>query len=188
MKTLHNTEFYLFEREVHYRDANGEHHTFTEDDRGVISTIYDTIKECYTKAFKALLKEYSRFSWSITKMQFQIAGRFIRCNFGRIDNVNDIDRNGRLNTEHVDCPLRGVCHLEGIVCHPELDTNLGRCTHEVLGLVFQGYSDAEIAEKLGKSPETVRNQKIRGYYKLGVNNKADFIDLAHKNNLFRKEE
>lgn len=181
-------EFFRFEKEMWYRTFDGENHKLTEEDRDIISSMFESIESMYPKAFAALKTMYYKlFSWSIKRYQFKVVDRFLRCNFSRIDNIQDISSNGCFNFEHVECPLRGVCSQESVICEPELETNLGSCEQEVMELLFKGFNQTEIAEKLGKSPDTVHNQIFRSYRKIGVREKADFIHYAYKNKLFKEE-
>lgn len=184
-----NIEFFRFEKEIWYRRAlDGESYKLTEEDRDIVSPMFENIESMYPKASAALKALYFKlFSWNIKRYQFKSVDRFLRCNFSRIDNVPDINSKGCLNLEHVECPLKGICTYDGVICEPELNTNLGNCEQEVMELLFKGFNQTEIAEKLGKSPDTVHNQIFRSYRKIGVREKADFIHYAYKNKLFKEE-
>lgn len=185
---LSNIEFFRFEKEMWYRNNLGENCKLTEDDRDIIAPMYDVIKSVYPKAYSALKDLYYRkFNCYIKRYQFKVVEWFLRCNFGRIDNTLDINARGCFNFEHVECPLRGMCKYEDVICNPEIDTTLGNCEREVLELVFKGYTQAEIALSLGKAQDTVHNQIFRGYKKLGVNEKSEFIHYAYTNKLFKTE-
>lgn len=188
MTKLSNIEFFRFEKEVWFRDDQGNNLRLSQDRSEVLSAVCETIESVYPRAHEALLKEYRVFNYDLRKQRFKIVDRFIRCNFGSIDHKKDIDARGHFNFEHVECPLRGICAVEGVVCAPQINTDLGKCEYEVLELWFRHYSQAEIAEKLIKSEETVHNQIFRGYRKLNVSNKAEFVDLAHRIKLFKEEE
>ena len=51
-------------------------------------------------------------------------------------------------------------------------------------LVYKGVSKAEIAEQLYISPYTVKNHIKSVYLKLGIHEKAEFIQYANNHNLF----
>jgi len=61
--------------------------------------------------------------------------------------------------------------------------NLGQREKEVLGLMVEGLNYKKIAEKLGLSHYTVRNQITSIYQKLHVTCKVDAVKLAIKNKL-----
>lgn len=186
---LNNIEFFRFEDTVCYKADDGEIHTLSEESRDIIVLMFEAIESMYVKAYAALKDEYyKRFGWNPKRYQFNVVGRFVRCNFGNIDNVMDVNSKGCFNFERPECPLRGICKHEGVICAPELNTKLGPCEHEVLELLFRGLNNVEIAERLGKSPDTVHNQIFRGYRKLGINEKAQLIDFAHRNHLFKIDE
>jgi DNA-binding NarL/FixJ family response regulator len=87
----------------------------------------------------------------------------------------------------VPCPLRGECILEGVVCSPEFNSKISDSEMRVLELLYKGYDKEEIAEKLFLSVHTVNNHIRNAYVRLGFREKAEFIDYAHRNKLFKDE-
>lgn len=185
---MKNIEFYNFEREVWYRTADGRGEQLTEDNREVVELMIDKIKALYTSANKALRECYAKLSYNPKMFEYRIVKRFCKCNFGAIDtSSSDVDNLGRFNFEQVQCPLRGECKLEGIVCNPKFNSQISDSEMRVLELVFRGEEKEYIADKLCLSPHTINNHIRNAYTRLGFHEKAEFIDYAHVNNLFKDE-
>lgn len=183
-----NTEIYSFEDEVWIKTPNGEHKPLKEDDRDFIRYMSNKIETFYPEAYDRLKQEYLKCSANISYFQYRMVRRFCRCNFGAIDNIKDIGIGGELNFERVQCPLRGECLSEGIICNPKFNSKISESEKRVLKLVFRGKSKDEIAEKLCLSIHTVNNHIRNAYSRIGVHEKAEFIDYAHKNKLWQDEE
>ncbi len=121
----------------------------------------------------------------MTWYHFLIAKRFVRCNFGSIDDIKDIDVSGSFKFEYVPCPLRGECKLEGIVCRPAFSSKLSQAELRVMKLWSEGESKESIAEKLYLSVHTVNNHIRNAYFRLDIHNKAEFVRYAETKGLFR---
>ena len=96
----------------------------------------------------------------------------------------DVDRTGKFNFEKVDCPLRGECRFEGVICSPKFNSKLSDAELRVMRLVYQGLSKEEIAEQLYISPYTVKNHIKSAYLKLKIHEKSEFIRYANESNMF----
>jgi DNA-binding CsgD family transcriptional regulator len=184
---MNNIEFYIFENETRYRLPDGTDERLTEGSHEVIKHMLDKIENLYPKAYAALNKEYKKLNAIPFLKRYNIVNRFCRCNFGSIDNIRDIDSKGRFVFEHVPCPLRGECSMEGIVCNPEFNSQISKSEMRVLELLYRGFEKEEIAEKLFLSVHTVNNHIHNAYVRLGFHEKAEFIDYAHRNKLFKGE-
>ena len=57
-------------------------------------------------------------------------------------------------------------------------TNLTRCEVRVLRLIAQGYTRNQVAERLGKSPETVKAQTKLARARLNAKTTAEAIAIA----------
>lgn len=185
---MNSTEFYTFESDVWFRDASGKHERLTEQHRDLVRSVIQHLEEFYPRALAVLQERYKRCSANTTYYQFRIVQAFCKCNFGVIDETqSDIDAKNNFHFEHVPCPMRGECPMENVVCHPQFNSKISPAETRVLELVFHKYSEDEIAERLFLSPHTVHNHIRNAYTRIGVREKADFIDYAHKHNLFKEE-
>lgn len=181
---LANIEFFTHESEVWYRQLDGPIHRLTESDHEMIGNIIEHIEVFYPKAYTALAEEYKRSVKNRHYFQFLIASRFIRCNFAPFDNVPDFSASGICSFEYVQCPLRGECHLECVVCRPEFEHKLSAAEMRVMRLWCAGESETVIAAKLYISPCTVHNHIANAYCRTGIHSRHEFVAYASKHNLF----
>lgn len=187
MKKLYDIEFYNAPGgKVEFRNENGVQ-TYKEEDTSITNEMFVRIEEDYPDAFNALSNKYNASRNNIPYFKYKIVRHFIRCNFGRYDNVNDIDVFGNFNFEYVACPLEGECPLYNIVCNPKFNANLSIRELEVMKLYVEGCRTEEIAEKLFLSPDTVRTHKRNAMERVGVHSLSEFVDYAHKNKIFKED-
>lgn len=181
-------EFYSFEDQVWYMDQKGDSHQLVESDREVIRFMIQSIEDFYPDAYKALTEEYKGCRPNLAYYQYRIVLHFCKCNFSSIDNVKDVDDNALFHFEHVQCPLRGICRYENIICHPKFQSGISKAEHRVLELLYQGYKHLEIANTLYLSIYTVKNHIKNAFARLGIHSEAEFIRYANNHHLFKKEE
>lgn len=179
-------EFFNFEGEVWYRQDDGSAERLNENNSEIITYMLDKIEKFYPKAYSALSQEYAKVKPNLPHFRYLLVSRFIRCNFGNIDNIADIDDNGRFQFECVPCPLRGECRYEKIICRPEFDSRISSAEMRVLKLWYEGKSKSEIAENLYLSLHTVNNHIRNAFVRLGIKGKAEFFKYAKHHNLFSR--
>lgn len=91
MQTIRNIEFFNDpEGGVMVRDTEGVH-TYQPEDKMLTGALFTRIETEYPKAFKALAEIYRKSRANVNYYRFLICHRFIRCNFGRLDNRQDIE-------------------------------------------------------------------------------------------------
>lgn len=180
-----NIEFYNLNEEIWMRSADGECQRITEDKGDLVTFVCEKIQDFYPKAYQALEEYYAKSKANVSWYRFLIVKRFIRCNFGNIDDIKDIDVCGSFKLECVPCPLRGECRLENVVCRPEFNHNLSAAELRVMRLWYIGETKDSIAEKLYLSVHTVNNHIRNAYYRLGIHSKAEFVRYAETNKLFQ---
>ena len=183
-----NSEIYSFENEVWVRTPDGKHQQLKEDSRDFIRYMISRISEFYPEAYAKLRSEYEKCAPNMAYYQYRMVRRFCRCNFGIIDDVKDISYNGTMNFERVQCPLRGECSCEGIICGPKFNSKISDAEERVLKMIFRGKSKEDIADELCLSIHTVNNHIRNAYSRIGVHEKAEFIDYAHKHKLWQEKE
>jgi DNA-binding CsgD family transcriptional regulator len=147
-------------------------------------TMIDALVDFYPEAFKALSEHYAVSKLNPKYYRFLIAHRFIRCNWFKYDNIQDVDHNGTFRFEFVSCPMRGECKYCNIICQPKFNSNLSDRELAVMRLYYESASPEEIADKLFISPMTVLKHKRNSLAKLGLHSLADFISYASRNKLF----
>lgn len=177
-------EFYTINDQLWVLDEAGNNTLVEEGNRQLVTDLFEMIVEYWPEAFKALSKEFKASSANVPFFQWLIVRRFYKCNFGKLDTTTQDINRGRFNFEKVDCPLRGECKFEGIVCSPKFNSSLSQMQLRVMEQVYYGLTIEQISEKLFISPNTVKNHIKASYWKLGIHEKAEFIRYANEKNLF----
>lgn len=158
---LSNIEFYSTpDGEVMVKEHNQAVRKLEETDRELIQKLFIIIRDRYPHAFTALSELYSKSERNHSHFEYKICHRFIRCNFGEYDQYKyDISRDGSFEFEEVRCPLRGECQCEGVICKPQLNTQLSDRECEVLALIAEGMQSNDIATELSISVSTVNRHR-----------------------------
>lgn len=79
---------------------------------------------------------------------------------------------------------RAVLEFTGLAATtPQELSALSRREHEILALLCEGHSNAQIGWKLGISEKTVRNHVSRLYAKMGVRSRSEAIVHTHRHGL-----
>ena len=177
-------EFYTFNHEVWYRTGT-ETVKLTETDP-LVEEMLGLIAEYYPKAYDALNKEYEKVIGVLTR-HYRMVLRFVKCNFGEIDEVLDISSLGKFVFECVRCPLRGECKWEGVICKPEFNSLMSPREKEVMGLVYKNMSHEDIADRLNLSTHTVKNHIRNAFERLGIHSTQEFIIYANEHKLYGDE-
>lgn len=175
-------EFYIFNDELWCRSENGTEKLSVCSD--IVRVVYDKIAEFYPDAFKALNKEYARLMDEKYK-RFRIVNRFLKCNFGCIDQTIDLNEQGEFRFECVPCPLRGECKYENVICCPKFDSRISDAEMRVLRYLYRNRDRADIADILCLSEHTVKNHIRNAFARIGVHSQSEFIEYANRNNLFK---
>lgn len=186
-RSMRDLEFYIYEDELWCMFPDGRNEKVTEHNNELVKSVLDKIRELYPDAYSDLMKWYRKSSQNVPYFQFLMVNRFCKCNFGNLDNTSkDIDRKGCFNFERVPCPMRGECSHENIICNPKFNSRISDAEMRVMKMIYDGCNNEEIADKLYLSPHTVKNHIKSVYIKLGIHEKSEFIQYAHKNNLFKE--
>jgi len=182
---MEGLEFYIYNDKLWCKTDTGVNEVVTEHSTEIVSQILDAVRERYPKAYEALEKVYGRSSMNTPYFQFLMARRFCKCNFGKLDSTKlDRQRDGSFNFEKVECPLRGECQYEGVICMPKFNSSLSDAELRVMQLVYDGLTKEQIAERLFLSPHTIKNHIKSVYAKLGIHDIGEFMRYANKNHLF----
>lgn len=177
-------EFFCYDSEIWCRTCDGKVFKISESDIDLVIDISEYIATFYPKAYSALSAEYISCQANIIYYRYRIVARFIRCNFAQLDQIPDIDRDLRCHFETVNCPLRGECRLDHVVCNPDFDHKLSAAELRVMRLVYDGLTEDQIASKLCLSPYTVHNHIRNAYARLGIHSKIEFVKFASKTGIF----
>lgn len=177
-------EFYTINDDLWVVDERSRHTLVTESARELVSGLFERIAEYWPEAYGALAREYAKSAANVPYFQWLVVRRFFKCNFGKLDTTTHDFCDGRFNFEKVDCPLRGECRLEGVVCCPKFSTTLTPMQRRVMERIYRGEGVEEAAEALFISQNTVRNHIKASYTKLGVHDRAEFVRYATEHDLF----
>lgn len=182
---MRDLEFYIYEDEL-WCISDGKNEQVTERNVELVKYMLCEIREFFPDAYKDLSKWFQKSAQNVPYFQYLIVDQFCRCNFGKLDSTKkDIDRKGHFNFERINCPMRGRCLHENKVCNPTFNTRISDAEMRVMKMIYDGCNNEEIADKLYLSPHTVKNHVKSVYIKLGIHEKSEFIQYAHKNNLFK---
>lgn len=108
--------------DIVYRTMDGKYNILCEENADIIFYMYNRIKTDYPEAFQALIKVYSKSP----NFQYLLVRRFIKCNFSVLDERLDVQHDGSMRLEFVNCPLRGECQHDGIICNPKFCNTLSK--------------------------------------------------------------
>lgn len=185
---MEGLEFYMFEDELWCKTNDGKNFIVDESKTELVKYILEKVRNCYPEAYRELESIYSKSAPNQSYYQYLMVRRFCKCNFCKLDttafDVEDVDSDGKFNFEKVECPMRGECPYEGIVCMPKFNANLSPAELRVMELLYRGKSEQDAAAELFISPNTAHQHVKSVYVKLGIHRLADFIAYANKSNLF----
>lgn len=155
-----------------------------ECNRDFIVAMKIIIKNDYQKAWKACCEWNHKSKPNVTRFEFLNVRRFCKCNFPKYDEKLDIDENGNLNFEFTDCPNRGECKYEGIICSPEFTNTLTEYDKLILKMiVYKQLTADEIAIRLDRSINTINNRRKTILFKTGCKTIPQLIAYCYEHNL-----
>ena len=173
------------EREAIEKFIKQENEKSSESSRDVVDDILDTIRECYSDAYRALDKCYSKASKNPSFKNYKMVHRFLRCNCGEFDTQKIDFIDGNINLEQVHCPLRGTkdCEYENIICNPKRTSVLGVRQMQIAAALAEGLTPQEISDKLFVSIHTVHNTIQAIKVKLELKNTSQIITWYNNLNI-----
>lgn len=184
---LANIEFFIIDDKVHYRNGDGLVVVFSEEATEIRDFLYHRISKFYPGAITGLLDCFKRLEHQPNYRKFRMMQQFCRCNFGNLDTTKqDIDHRSTFNLEKVNCPMRGICQYENVICNPEFNSGLSKAEYRVAELLCQNQTPEQIATELVISVHTVRNHRSAIYDSLDIHSLGELIAYANQYNLFQK--
>ena len=97
------------------------------------------------------------------------------CMFSRLDGTADIDPNGKISPEVVECPERGRCKWEGIACLPQWGAKLSPAQKRVAQIAH--LPAKIIADRLCIAERTAVNHLQAIKARLNVKSKAELVKI-----------
>ena len=181
-------EFYAIGEELWCKTVDGKNFIVDESKTELIGSILEKMRSRYPEAYKVLSEIYERSAVNVNYYRYLMVRRFCKCNFCKLDttslDVEDVSLNGRFNFEKVECPMRGECPYEGVICMPKFNSILSPAETRVMEQIYKGLSEQEIAKALFISPNTVHQHIKNVYAKLNIHRLSDFITYANNHNMF----
>ena len=111
--------------------------------------------------------------------------QFVRCRFGGLDYTADLGPDGVQAGEYWDCPLRGSCPSEGVLCKA-VSINGSTMDAQEVQLAKHLSTDQTnevIAGEMNLPLGSFHLAKKNLYRKLGVSTKQEVSILSHRHNL-----
>lgn len=185
---MKNIEFYITPTGgIMVHDKKGTR-PLSETNRVFITEMITKLNEFYPEALSSLSILYGKSRHNIPHFEYLIVSRFLRCNFGKFDNTLDIDQFGNFNIEEVNCPLRGECKSEGIICNPRFNSKLSPREIEVMEYFYNGYTAEKIAERLFLSETTIKTHRRNALRRTETHSLAEFFIFAKDKKIFNKQQ
>lgn len=173
--------------EVYFKEGKKAEKRLTRFDKNICVHLLGIIHEKFPGAWsrlKLLYKPKSNSTAHKDQAAFAMVERFVRCNFGEHDLLTPDIEQDIVNFEEVRCPLRGkYCPDENVICKPQSLLKLSPAEKEVAKLYLYGHTFSEIANRLGKAPQTVKVQLWNIKKKLGAKNCREIIKVMRINNI-----
>lgn len=149
-----------------------------------INDMFDRIRQDYPEAYSELHECYKSSEKNFTYYRFLVVRRFIRCNFSAMDTTKyDIDESDNFNFEKVQCPMRGECRQDGIVCNPKFATTLTYMERTVLEVYCRPTEVDELAAELFISQNTANVHLKNIRRKTGCHDKASLMKFFETKNI-----
>lgn len=184
---MENIEFRMSPDGKVFFMRDGEEKRLTRFQKDVYLNVARLIRDRFPGAWSRLALLYNSKANNTAekdKAEFQMIERFIRCNMGEHDLLTPDIEEDIINFEEVRCPLRGgFCPHENIICKPQSLIKLSKAEKEVVKLYLRGDTFKEIADKLKKSPSTVKVQLHNIKNKLGAKNCREIIKVIRLKNM-----
>lgn len=111
--------------------------------------------------------------------------QFVRCRFGGLDYQADMTTDEIQEGEYWDCPLRGMCKSEGVLCKAISfkESVLNNIDIKLMRLLTTNSTNEVIANELNMAMGTFHLAKKNLYKKLDVQTKQEVTLIAIKLNL-----
>lgn len=168
--------------QIWLQQQDGQQRPLTQHDTEIINLINAHIQALYPDTAQALDVIYQSSAPNKPYHRYLTAARFIRCNMAS-DDLQRYDINGSvINLERVQCPIRGLCPHDGIICNPT-PSALNPAEQQVAVLYAQGYTARQIAASLKKNMSTVNNQLWHLAKKINARTRHELIRIIRSLNL-----
>lgn len=171
-----NVEFFISDDKTK-AFSQGKIHDFYDLPFSVLMILQDALKQ--ENDTDTILKAWHPES------EMKRLEKFVRCRFGGLDFTPDIENLTLGKGEYWDCPLRGVCKGEGVVCKKPVYNNHVLTPKDIaaMRLLATSITNEALAEKLNLPMGTFNLFKKDLYKKLNVQTKQEVVVITMKLNL-----
>jgi hypothetical protein len=166
MRELKSIEFSLTPSGKIQYSVEGGTRVYNKNDYEFTGVAMAWLNENYPDAVKKLEKEFSDCRFNRPLFHWKIVTRFFACKCGATDNVLDIDEDGILHSEFIQCPYRQFC--KNMICEAAPKFRLTPVEKEIMPLLADGYSQKMIANELHKSPDAIKSTIFRACKRFGL--------------------
>lgn len=166
MRELKSIEFSLTPSGKIQYSVEGGARVYNKNDYEFTGVAMAWLNENYPDAVKKLEKEFSDCRFNRPLFHWKIVTRFFACKCGATDNVLDIDEDGILHSEFIQCPYRQFC--KNMICEVAPKFRLTPVEKEIMPLLADGYSQKMIANELHKSPDAIKSTIFRACKRFGL--------------------
>lgn len=182
---LNSIEFYQDPQgEMVVNPENNKAFTLTVKDREFIIATTILLENDYPEAWKGCREWNKKSKANALYYDFLCVRRFLKCNWAKFDGTLDIDTSGQTHFEWVECPLRGECKYENIICNPKFNSSLTRNDINLLRMIAVDNLTAEqIAIRVARSVNTINNRRKSIQHKTGCNTIAKLVAYWYQHNL-----
>ncbi len=158
-------------------------------DTKIIEEVLEISRAFFPEQYQALTDEYMLSKEHKKMYDYVRARRIINCCFGENNGVVNIDsKDMTIRIDIVKCPLKAECKYYKVICQPVFNTTLSSRELEVMYYYFKHFSTESIANELFISIHTVNNHRKNSLRKLRLNSLEEFIDYAHRHQIFKHYE
>lgn len=156
----------------------GKIYSFKELDASIIKILSDAMKQDQN-AQAVLIKWFPN-------QELKQVEKFTQCRFGGLDFNPDINSAGKLQKgEYYQCPFRGKCEGEGVVCR-NIRHNGNEITNEeiqLIKLLVTDLTNEDIADEMNLKLGTLHFKKRVLYEKLEITTKQQLTLFAVQHNI-----
>lgn len=170
--------------EIIVKPGNANAFLLTEKCRDFILSMKTLLISDYYNAYRGCQDMNIKSRANTTYYDFLNVRQFIRCNFNQFDNIDDIDESGCFHFEFVNCPLRGTCKYENVICNPTFTSRLTESDARIINMmIYHNMHTDQIASSLSRSIHTINNRRRTILKKTGCKNIAQLTAFCYEHKI-----
>jgi|WetSurMetagenome_2_1015567.scaffolds.fasta_scaffold95014_2 DNA-binding CsgD family transcriptional regulator len=172
--------------EIIVKPRFGEIFILKQNRRDFIVPMKILLQSDYAEAYKACEEMNKGAEPNHMYFDFLNVRQFLKCNFGPYDNILDIDESGIFHCEFINCPLRGTCKYNNVICSPTFTTRLTDSDIVIIRMIVMQHMTADqIALTLFRSVNTINNRRKIILKKTGCKDIAQLVGYCYEHNILK---